>query len=358
LLVLRAGSGPGNTLMRSLKAGDSSLFMVGCHDDRFVLKKSPADRNYLVPYSDQPEFGRALCKLIKAERIDLVLPTNDADVKKISDLRDRIPCRVFLPRKTVIERCQDKYQLATFLRRRGIPVALTYPVTRLEEIEGLFRRLAPYRQLWCRIRKGAGSVGAIPVKTPAQARNWISCWQELRGVPAALFTLSEYLPGRDFSVQCLWKDGRLVMAKAHERLAYLVPGGGPSIVSSMAALAKIIHEPRVIEVGTRAIRALDAKASGAFFVDIKENGAGVPCVTEINAGRFASVALTHDLAGPANMALTYVRLALGEPTRVRKDREPSEDCYILRDLDTLPAVVRSSELFEGINVARARSRRR
>jgi carbamoyl-phosphate synthase large subunit len=338
--------------MRSLKAGDPSFFLVGCNDDRFALKRSPADRNHLVPYTEHPEFRRALIELIRAERIDLVIPTNDADVKTISDLRDAIPCRVFLPRETIIERCQDKYELTTFLGRRGVRVPLTYPVIRLKDIEGLFRRLAPSRQLWCRIRKGTGSFGAILVSSPEQTRNWIKYWEEVCGVPADSFTLSEYLPGRDFSVQCLWKEGKLVMAKSHERLVYFVAGGGPSTVSSMAAVAKMIYEPRVIELGTSAVRALDAKASGAFFVDIKENARGKPCVTEINAGRFASVSLVHDLAGPENMARTYVQVALGEPVRARKIHKPAEDCYVLRDLDTLPAVVRSSELFEGIEDAR------
>ncbi|HKA45410.1 MAG TPA: hypothetical protein VKF40_25710 [Burkholderiales bacterium] len=355
LLVLRAGSGPGNTLMRSLKAGAPSLFIVGCNDDRFALKKSPANRNYLLPFSERAEFGDALIELIKAERIDLVLPTNDVDVKRISDLRDSIACGVFLPRKAVIKRCQDKYQLTTFLRRRGLPVPLTYPVTTLRDIERLFRRLGPSRQVWCRIRKGTGSFGAILVGSPRQARNWIRCWEDVGGVPAASFTLSEYLPGRDFSVQSLWKEGRLIMARAHERVSYFVAGGGPSTVSSQAALARIVDEPEVIEVGTKVIRALDARASGTFFVDIKENASGQPCVTEINAGRFSSVSLVHDLAGPDNMTLAYVRAALGGPAgarRARRARKPGETCYVLRDLDTLPAFVWSDDLFEGIEDAR------
>jgi carbamoyl-phosphate synthase large subunit len=347
LLILRAGSGPGNTLMRSLKAGDPSLFMVGCHHDRFEIKKSSADRNYLVSPFARAEFRRALRNIIKAERIDLVIPTHYVDVRTISNLRDSIPCRVFLPRKTVIARCQDKYRLTTFLGRRGVPVPLTHPVTRLKDIEQLFRRFRSARELWCRIRVGTGSAGAILVRSPEQTRSWIKYWEEVCAMPAGAFTLSEYLPGRDFCVQSLWKGGKLMMARSHERLSYLVVGGGPSNVSSMAALARIIYEPRVFEVGTNAIRALDAKASGVFFVDIKENAAGKPCVTEINAGRFASVSLAHDVAGPDNMALAYVRVALGERATTRRARI-AEDCYVLRGLDALPTVLRADELSDGI----------
>jgi short-subunit dehydrogenase len=46
VLVTGAGTGAANNLVRSLKAGDSSLTVVGRHDGRFALKQSVADRNY------------------------------------------------------------------------------------------------------------------------------------------------------------------------------------------------------------------------------------------------------------------------------------------------------------------------
>ncbi len=351
LLILSAGSGASNNLVHSLKMGDPSLFIVGCHDDRFVLKKSPADRNYLVPLSSQREFRRALCKIIEAERIDLLIPTNDANVLTISGLRNGLPCRTFLPRKAVIERCQDKYALTMFLRRRGIPAPLTYPITALDQIGKLFRRFSPRSRLWCRIRRGTGSFGAIPVKSPEQVRSWIRYWEEMRGVPARSFTLSEYLPGRDFCVQCLWKRGTLVLTKMAERLAY-IDSGSPSGVSSTPALAKTALEPRVVEACAKAIRALDPKASGVYFLDIKEAADGSPCITEINAGRFATITNIHDLAGKYNMAATFVRLALDEPVELRDACDFAADYYLVRSVDTLPRVMHADKFFEGIERAR------
>ncbi|HEY3230587.1 MAG TPA: hypothetical protein VGJ87_15290, partial [Roseiflexaceae bacterium] len=254
LLVLEAGSAAGNNLIRSLKTGDPSLLIVGCNDSRFVLKKSAAERNYVLPLSSR-SYRAALRRIIKTERIDLLIPTSDADVLRISELRDRLGCRSFLPRKSVIERCQDKYALTLFLRRRGIPAPLTYPITNTEKIEGLFRRFKPSERLWCRIRAGAGSYGAIPVKSPDQVKGWIAYWERMRAVPPGSFTLSEYLPGRDYCVQCLWDKGTLVLAKMAERITYL-DTGSPSGVSSMPALAKTAFEPHVIAACKKAIRAL------------------------------------------------------------------------------------------------------
>jgi glutathione synthase/RimK-type ligase-like ATP-grasp enzyme len=351
LLILEAGSGASNNLIRSLKAGDPSLVIVGCNDSRFVLKKSAADRNYVLPDSSRT-LPSALRRIIKGERIDLLVPTTDAGVLAISELRDDLGCRTFLPRKSVIERCQDKYVLTVFLRRRGIPAPLTYPITNVEKIDGLFRRFKPRSQLWCRIRAGSGSYGAIPVKSPEQVQSWIAYWEQMRAVPPGSFTLSEYLPGRDFCVQCLWDKGTLVLSKMAERITYL-PTGSPSGVSSMPALAKTAFHPNVIEVCRKAIRALDANASGVFFIDIKESDDGEPCITEINAGRFATMTNIHDLAGKYNMAVTFVRLALGERIRIKKATDFAEGYYLVRSVDTLPAVIQGDELFKGIRDAGA-----
>jgi carbamoyl-phosphate synthase large subunit len=346
LLVLEAGSAASNNLVRSLKSGDPSLVIVGCNESRFVLKKSGAERNYVLPVSPQ-SYRAALRRIIKTERIDLLVPTNDPDVLRISELRDKLGCRTFLPRKSLIERCQDKYKLTAFLRRRGIPAPLTYPITNVEKVEALFRRFEPRARLWCRIRAGSGSYGAIPVKSPDQVQGWVAYWERMRAVPPGSFTLSEYLPGRDFCVQCLWDKGTLVLAKMAERITYLNTGS-PSGVSSMPALAKTAFEPHVVEVCAKAIRALDAEASGVFFVDIKESEDGQPCITEINAGRFATMTNIHDLTGRHNMAVVYVRLALGERVRIPRASDFAEGYYLVRSIDTLPAVVRKDELFEGL----------
>jgi carbamoyl-phosphate synthase large subunit len=322
--------------------------VLGCHDDRFTLKKSSADRKLLVPPATHPRFTDALQRLIETERVDLVIPNTDRDVRMISDLRDTLPCRVFLPDKAAIDVCHDKYELTMLLRSRAVPAPLTYPVTDLDALEEIFGRFAPASRLWCRIRGGSGSMGALPVKTPAQARAWIEYWQEMRGIPAGAFTVSEYLPGRDFACASLWKDGALVLIKTVERLAYFGGVSRASGVSSTAALAKTVIEPDVVEVCVHAIRALGHSPSGAFSVDVKADARGVPCVTEINVGRFITMMNIFDLTGKHNMAAAYVKLALGEAADVAEPYDVSPDCYFVRDVDTVPGIFHAEELFEGI----------
>src|SRR5262249_11649413 len=128
VLVTGAGSGPSNNLIRSLKTGAPSLFVAGCHSDRFVLKKSAADRNFLVHPATHRACGRDLARVLDHVRVDLIIPTTDTEVLALSRARRRLPCRAFLPPQSVIELCQDKYRLSRFLRARGVPAPVTYAV--------------------------------------------------------------------------------------------------------------------------------------------------------------------------------------------------------------------------------------
>jgi carbamoyl-phosphate synthase large subunit len=167
-----------------------------------------------------------------------------------------------------------------------------------------------------------------------QARGWIAYWSTMRGVRPDAFTLSEYLPGREFACQTLWDRGRLVLAKTFERLSYFGGDGQPSGVSSVASLAKSVAEPRVVEVSAAAVRALDAN--------------GRPCVTEVNVGRFSLSTALYDLIGKHSMAGVYLRLAQGEAVELGEPYDAAPDHYLVRDVDTVPLVVHADELFEGI----------
>jgi hypothetical protein len=352
LLVTSAGSGASGNLVRSLRAGNASLTIVGCHDDQFILKNSTADRNYLVPPLSHPTWARALRRIVAAEKIDLVIPTSDPDVAALSRARGPLAGRLFLPRAATVERCGDKYRLTEWLRARGVPAPRTYRVTDLRHLERIFERLGNPSRAWCRIREGAGSRGAAPVAGPGQARSWIGYWRDMRDVPVRAFTLSEYLPGRDFGCQSVWKDGRLALVKTYERLSYLGSASQPSEVSAVGALTKTVCEPGVVEISLRAIRAVDRKASGVFGVDLKEDADQVPRVTEINAGRFTSGTNLLDLTGKHNMTAVYLQLARGEAVDLHEEYEGTEHHYMLRDVDAVPRIFHADEFFDGVEDAR------
>ena len=356
IMITVAGSGPSNNLMRSLVRSEIPMSLVGCHSDRFVLKQSPAQRNFLVPARDRDDgerdarFDDSLRAILTRAGVHLIIPGDDSDALALARMneRDPLPCRTFLPAAATIALSQDKYALYLLLRDRGVPVPRTCAVTSRDSLAEAWQNLVPGELAWCRIRYGVASRGATMVRDIEQAWGWISYWHTMRGVPVEDFTLSEFLPGRDYNVQGLWSGGRLGLIKMCERLSYLNGNQQPSGMSSTPALAKTVWEPAAIAACEQALRALDGRASGVFNFDLKENEAGVPCVTEINAGRFAMITNLYDLTGRHNMAASYVRFAFDEDTGIADPYDDAGEHYLVRDLDTLPAVLRADELFERI----------
>lgn len=348
LLVMAAGTGACNNLVRSLRAGDPEIYVVGCNDDRFTLKQSSADRLYLTPPVSSPTFDAAFLRLLDHERIDLAIPSGDGDVLALSALRNELGSRCFLPEHDVIDLCQDKFELTQFLGAQGVPVPATCAVTKLGALGAIFKELGKHRPLWCRVRAGSRSLGAAPVNTVAQARGWIRYWQEMRGIPAESFTLSEYLPGRDFMCMSLWRDGRMVLVTTFEKLSYFGGESHPSGTSSLSSLAKTIIDHRLVDICRQAVLAISPLASGAFSIDLKENRDDIPCITEINAGRFFIGMTAFDHINRHSMAATYVHLSQGDAVMLPEGDVTVPDYYVVRDLDTLPGVFSAEDLFDTI----------
>jgi carbamoyl-phosphate synthase large subunit len=344
ILVTGAGTGASGNLIRGLRATTLMPYIVGVNDDRFTLRQSPADRNYLVPRPAAAAFTDVTAEIVQRERINVVMATGDEHVKALSDRRDEFPIPLFLPRRETIDLCQDKYTLNACLRERDIPAPLTYPVTDLEDVDDIMARLPRQRFAWCRLRRGSRSMGATAVTSAEQARAWIGQWNDLQGVAASNFTLSEYLPGRHLVLQGVWREGALLLAQTVECVSYFAAGNNPTGVFSLPSLAKTVFEPAVLDVCLRALQAIDARASGAFVIELREDVRGVPAITEINVGRFA-MGVTA-LLGTArhNLLEVFINSAIGEPVAVDTPYESSAQYYLVRDVDMTPGVFSLGEL--------------
>lgn len=353
MLVTRAGGGAATNIVTSLHRGAKDLYAVGCHDDPFVLKKSNADANYLIPPANHQQYLRAVTEVIRRESIDLVMPVADADVAAVSRLRRHLGTSVFLPKPATLSLCYDKLQVAQRLRAKGIPVPVSYAVRDLDSLPSILARFKRDVGAWCRSRSGAGSLAAAPVANEDQARAWIWLWCERRGIQPSAFMIAEYLPGRDFACQSLWRGGRLVLIKTTERLAYVDGAARLSGTSSVASLHKTVCDWRLVRVAKAAILAVDPRATGAFSVDLKENDDGLPCVTEINAGRLLSGATIFDEVGRHNMSVAYVRVGTGGRIRRGAVYDSPEGFYVSRELDTVPHVFDSTGFWSGWRDARS-----
>lgn len=347
MLVTGAGTGSTGNVIRALRTLIPLPHVVGVHHDRFTLKVSSADRNYPCPPPASPQFIPALMEIIRRERVNVIVPTDDDVVKALSDARDRFPAGLLLPRRKTIDLCQDKFELSEFFRSRKIPVPRTYAVRSLRSLDAIFARFPRGDTLWCRARRGARSLGAAPVMTVEQARAWITLWRDLRGVAVSDFTVGEYLPGRHYLVQSVWHEGTLLRVQPTEVLGYFAAGNNPSGSFSLSCLAKTVVADEARRTALDAVRALERRPTGAFSVEMKETPAGVPAITEINAGRFPAGITALLAVGKDNMIGLYAAAVTGKPAPAAEPLGSALEYYLVRDIDSEPRVFSAAELLGG-----------
>jgi len=338
IICTGVGGSAGNNFIKSLRMAEEKIYIVGLDCSKYYAKLSQADKTYISPKYDDPDYIPFLNGLIAAESIEFLHAQPDTEVKVISDNREKINAKTFLPSKKAIDIAQDKFVFNRLMGQFKVPVPETIEID--DDPKYVYASTGKW---WLRARRGAGSLAALPVSSHAQIMMWIDYWKT-RGLDIEDFILCDFLPGKEYAFQSIWKDGELITSAARQRIEYLFQNRMPSGQSSTPTIAKSVHNTRVNQVALSGILTLDQKATGVFCVDLKENEKGVPCITEINAGRFFTTCNFFAEAG-SNMPYYYVKLAYEEdlPDLPKYNAVP-KDLFFIRQMDCGSAIVKEDEL--------------
>lgn len=340
VLVTGAGGSAAANFVQSLRAASEPFYVVGTDARREHLELTDLDARYLLPPADDPDYLEELNRAVTAEEVEVVHPQPDREVRLLAARAAEVNARTFLPGAETVELCQDKAACAARLESAGVPVPQT---GRGDVHDAAAEILSQHGKAWVRATHGAGARASLPVRTVEQAVAWAGYWVEEHGLSYSDFMVGEFLPGREFAFQSLWRGGELVTSQARERLEYLYGHLTPSGQTSTPSVARTVRREDVNEVATAAVRAVDPQATGVFCVDLKEDASGQPRVTEINAGRFFTTSNFLTEAG-VNMPYLYVRLALGEPVNGLPPFDAVEEgLYWVRMVDMGYKLVREGE---------------
>jgi carbamoyl-phosphate synthase large subunit len=334
VLLLGAGGSAAANVADALGQADRRYRIVGADADPRNLHLSRAEVRVVIPRADDPVYERAIVAAIEEYACDVVHPQPDPDTLAIGALRSSLPARTFLPEQSVLELAADKLAFARAMSAAGVPMpeSIDFDDDLDHVVDATESLLTRHERVWVRARRGAGARASLPVRSGAQARAWITWWTDEKGMASRDFMASEMLPGREFAYQSVWQDGRMLAGQARERVVYLYGFLAPSGQSSTPQIARTVDEPPVDEVAQRAVRALDPRPNGVYCVDIKESAAGVPMVTEINAGRFFTTSNFFAAAG-LNMPDLAMRCALGEHPEPLPSSPLPPDLYWIRMVD-------------------------
>lgn len=343
ILVTGAGGNAARNFIESLRMNYNKIYIIGIDINKYHLSCVDVDKRYIVPNVNDSGYLKRLNKIIEKENIELVHAQPDIEVEFIAKHKNSIKAKTFLPDTESILKCRNKMETNLALKEYGVPVPKSFLVQKLDDIPKIMDSL-PTDLKWVRAVKGAGSKAALPVKTVRQAKEWIDYWRDMRELESQDFMICEFLPGREFAWQSVWSEGRLVTSMARERLEYLFGNLTPSGQSSSPSVAKSIHYDKVTLIGISAVKAVDKNPQGIYCIDMKENDKGIPCVTEINAGRFFTTSNFFSKVG-TNMPQIYIKLAFGEDVgSVKLTNSAPSRLYWIRGVDRIPMVMTDDEI--------------
>jgi carbamoyl-phosphate synthase large subunit len=217
------------------------------------------DRRLLVPRGDAPELVPALLAACRARKIDLMLPTVDAEFVPLALARaDFEALGVALPISPLdcLRVCRDKHALLA--RVKGIvPVPEYEPLTpeAAARVTSFPRFVKP--------RLGAGSRGAEKITRR----------EDLDALPQdGSILVQEYLPGEEYSVDVYVRgDGRVIAAVPRERM---------KTDSGIAVTARTVDVPEVIEAARRVAEEIGVRY--VANVQFKRAADGIFKLLEVN----------------------------------------------------------------------------
>jgi len=339
ILVTGAGGPASINFISLLRLAPEDFFIVGIDMNKYRLELPDVDRRYVVPSNEDSRYIDVLNQIIEENNIGFLHPQPDAEVRFISENREKLETRVCLPQKQVIRTCQDKGKSVVIWESQHILCPIT--VWMVEDQDVIRAATGFGYPFWLRATQGAGARGSTLVENEEVALSWLHYWRA-RGMDWQ-FIAQEYLPGQNIAFQSVWNNGDIVCSQARERIEYIYPQLAPSGITGTPAVARTIVDEEANRIATQAVKAIAPEATGIFCVDLKRNKQGVPCPTEINAGRFFTTSLFFTQAG-VNMPYIYVKMAFGESVaHVLQYDAIDEGVYWIRHMDAKPQLIKEGE---------------
>jgi carbamoyl-phosphate synthase large subunit len=328
VLICGAGGSASTNYVRSLRIAPEKFHIIGVDSNKFYLQRAETDERYLVPRADSPNYIPELNKIIAKTGAEFLHAQNDAEVNYLSENRDKMYIKTFLPPDKVVKICQNKWASSMLWQANDIPHPKTYLLEKHTDLNKYFLELNG--PVWIRDTVGAGGRGSLKTSSFKEALDWVDYnkgWGR--------YTIAEYLSERSTTFTTIWKDGVLIAGQGRKRLYWELGAAFKSGVSGATGAGAVDNDPIVADMGIKMIKAIDPEPHGIYSADMTYGQDGKPYPTEINIGRFFTTHLFFAKAG-FNMALIYTRLGLGDKVSVKKINPLKEGLVWIRGMDFEP----------------------
>lgn len=278
-----------------------------------------ADDFILVPKGDEPGFTDTLLAACREKNIHLIMPLV---TRELLPLAGRIPefelagATVMVSPASSLEIAIDKGRLYQFLQWRGMAVPDFRLVENVDQFINAAHELGyPERAICFKPCQSNGSRGFRILDPSADEQQLLFAEKPgtahitfdeavriLSKQPFPELLLTEYLPGDEYSVDCLADAGQPIV---------VVPRIRRRIVNGISAEGEFLNEKDLIDYSGQVIREL--KLHGNIGIQFRRSATGFPGILEINPRVQGTISAA--LGAGVNLPVLAVRQALHLPIR-------------------------------------------
>lgn len=294
------------------------------------------ERLYKVPAVTDQEYRKIVEDILDTEKPDAVMVIPEVEVlywaKNPFDVPHLVPSAAFC------ETAISKRKLFNLLEGTGL-VPESKDLGRENALDDDYKLPIEF-PMWVRDASAgtASGKGSFLAHNIEELRAWVMINTGIDN-----FQISEYCPGGNYGVLCLFEKGKLLKVAIAERLEYIMAKVAVSGITGNTSEGRFLNDERIKENALQAIskvcEATNSVMDGVVVVDMKADKNNVAKVTEINI-RYVAYNCCLASAG-FNLAEYHLLTSLGRSSELTSEQEimfPHNNRF-LRDVDGLPIYI-------------------
>lgn len=318
VMVTAAGAPGAPGIIKSLRLnGEREIRIIGTDINPQSAGLFIVDKSYIVPKGKADDFIPRMLEIAAIEKIDAIQPLATDELPAFAENIERFEetgTRILVSKPALLERANNKGKLYHFLKSKGIPAPESVMVTQMAQFEDAVYQLGYPDVPVCvkpQVSKGGRgfrilkeNINKLDIFMNSKPDNTFITLKDMLSIlegatPFPQLVVMEYLPGDEYSVDLLVKNGETLIAVPRKR-------GTIKLGISFAGTIEENHE--VAEMATTINRVL--KLDYNINIQLKYAADGVPKIIEVNPRVSGTIVLCT--GGGVNMPYLGIKLALGE----------------------------------------------
>lgn len=294
------------------------------------------DRLYKVPGVNDSRYTEVVQGILDKEKPDAVMVLPEVEVlywaKHPFDVPHMTPSAEFC------ELAISKRKLFNLLKGTGL-VPVSEDLSRENAFNDNYKLPLEF-PMWVRDASAgtASGKGSFKAHNIDELRAWVMINTGIDN-----FQISEFCPGGNYGVFCLFEHGKLLKCAIAERIEYIMAKVAVSGITGNTSKGRFLNDENIkkqaLDTIERVCKATGSEMHGVVVVDMKADSKGVAKVTEINI-RYVAYNCLLASAG-FNFAEYHLLAVLGRSNELTPEVEMQfpENNRWLRDVDAVPVYV-------------------